>query len=230
MEQLTCKTCGASLSLDLTKPKLKCAYCKTEYLMRELLTEQRIHNMDAAQALTPTAENAYKLYKYLDAERLYAQLIYYDPSPVNIARYNICLLGNEEIQPTSEFFETVAVLEPKELYKHITKISETAGQIAKQRNKYVLKTYQGVQRLKEWYKIHRWQKPYKQMEEYVKVIPCACGKQMKKGVQGCSCGKTRFEVIKRRRSRRNKIIAVALILAVGVIVAAVCGLLKFIGV
>ena len=53
---------------------------------------------------------------------------------------------------------------------------------------------------------------------------------MKKGVQGCSCGKTRFEVIKRRRSRRNKIIAVALILAVGVIVAAVCGLLKFIGV
>ena len=66
MLQLTCKTCGASLNVNLMKPLIVCDYCKTQYLVQELLTEQRISNIDTYNKLEPLAYNAYCLYQYTE--------------------------------------------------------------------------------------------------------------------------------------------------------------------
>ena len=131
MLQLNCMNCGASLEVDLTKPKVICKYCRAEYLATELLTDSRINNMDMYNRLEPVAKNAYDLYRYEEAVCAYSELLKFGQTKADIARYNICLLGLEKIKPTDEFFKSIACLDYEEIYLHIEHIKDVAKNIAK---------------------------------------------------------------------------------------------------
>ena len=221
MLQLTCKTCGASLNVNLMKPLIVCDYCKTQYLVQELLTEQRISNIDAYNKLEPLAYNAYCLYQYNEAYELYSKLLKCGNVKVDIARFNICCLALEVIKPCDELFESLECLEADERYKHIVYISKLAKDVYKNKireNDYL----HGVQKIKLLYNLRKWYKPYKCMLDEVMPLHCSCGKLLNKGENTCACGVKRSMLIKHKRDKKNTLNLIMLlifgsILCIGII-------------
>ena len=202
MLQLSCKNCGASLEIDLMKPKIICKYCKAEYLVNELLTEHRIKDMDMYSRLEPVARNSYNLYRYDEAVLTYSKLLRFGQTEEDIARYNICLLGLGEIKPTVEFFKSIACLDSREIYLHIEHIKGVAKSTARTGIKGVVKSNIGIERIKGVYHIIRWYRPYKYMMDIVGPIKCSCGKEIGVCCSECTCGVSRDDILKRKRGRR----------------------------
>lgn len=203
MLQLNCNNCGASLEVDLTKPKIICKYCRAEYLANELLTENRINDMDMYNRLEPVARNAYNLYNYNEALSRYLELLLYGQTEADIARYNICMLGLEQIKPTEEFFKSLKCLDYEEIFSHLEHIRIVAKNIVKSRIKDVIKNYSGIDKIKAVFSILRWYKPYKYMIEVVEPVECFCGRQIGMNESKCSCGATRKDIIKQRRDKKK---------------------------
>ena len=213
MIQLSCKTCGASLRLDLTKPKVICEYCRTEYLVEQLLTERRINDLDGYNKLEPIAYNAYRLHNYPEAVKLYENLMTYGQNEVDIARYNICCLAMEYIKPTDEFFKSISCIEELERYEHIRSIKKIVENIVNKKTKEVLSNFRGMQRVKAIYNISKWYKPYKYMMDEVIPLECSCGRVLGRGENTCGCGMKRKDLLNFKRGRRRAV-RFALILSI----------------
>ena len=220
MLQLTCKTCGAALKISTAAPKVKCEYCHTEYLIEQLLTERRIDNMDRVSQLKPIAENFYNMFNYQQAALAYEKLLLYDAQPVNIARYNLCLIGTNQVQPSKTLYETLSVLGAKERYKHIAEISDKAFEVAKLQYKMSLREYSGFARIKALYNIHKWVKTYKLMKDQVKEMKCTCGRKLSRGMPQCECGIERDYLLELESNRKFSIRLTVFIVLVTVCVFA----------
>ena len=203
MIQLNCRNCGASLGLDLTKPKITCKYCKAEYLIEQLLTENRIDDLDNYNRLEPVAHNAYELYNYNEALKLYRELLKYGQKQEDIARCNICMLGVEIIKPTEEFFKSIECLKGEEKYNQIRTIKYTAAMAAKNKTYEVINGYSGIDKIKALFNIIKWYKPYKYMMDSVDEMECICGKTLCRGETVCECGMERTNLIVRKRRSRT---------------------------
>lgn len=200
--ELACNNCGATLEIDLRNPKIECTYCKAQYIVKELITENRLNNIDAVYRLTPLAENAISTFQYGDALNYYRRLINYDPTEVNIARYNICMVGTEEVEPTIEVFNTLRVLDDEERYKHLHHIKGTARKVMFNRIKY-LRNYGGTYRIKETINVIKWYRGYKKLDLMVRPLECACGKTLGGGSLKCSCGRTREETVEQYKVKKH---------------------------
>ena len=216
MLQLTCKTCGAPLNVSLTKPLIVCDYCKTQYLVQELLTEQRISNIDAYNKLELLAYNAYCLHQYTDAYTLYCRLLKCGNVKTDIARFNICCLALELIKPCEELFESLECLGAEEKYNHIVYISKLAKDVFKNkiRENNALPL---VQKIKLLYNLRKWYKPYKYMLDEVIPLQCSCGKLLNKGENACACGVKRSMLIKCKRNKKYAFNLIMLLIISGIL-------------
>ena len=217
MIQLNCKTCGASLDLDLTKPKIICEYCRAEYLVEQLLTERRINDIDSYNKLEPVAHNYYNLHNYKSAIKAYEKLIQYRQTQIDIARYNLCCLALDIIKPSEELFKNLECLEPKEKYEQIKYIKDMAYNITKEQANQAIHNYSGIHRLKVMYSLSKWYKPYRKMMDEVIPLECSCGKVISKGENSCKCGIERRELLEYKR-RRKRAFRFAVVLSICTII------------
>ena len=206
--ELKCKNCGSPLSVDLSDMKVNCSFCKTDYIVSELVTENRLQHIDIINRLTPIAENHFKLHEYPTALKYYTKLVHIDPSDTNIAKYNMCRLG-VDLEPSESIFDTFECLTDKERYSHIAVIKSEAQRMIIDQCKYQWR-YQGlVGKLKLIVRTWRRYRHYKWLELMVIPLQCVCGEEISRGSLECKCSRTRKEIVAtyiKRRRHRNVVI------------------------
>lgn len=216
MIELRCKNCGADMSVNLNDVHVTCPYCKMHYLLDELITETKLNNMDKITRIEPLALNAYNLYEYGSALQLYSQLIRYDPSEMNIARYNICRMAVEDLRPTFEVYASLNCLTDEERYTHLNKIRQMACKVLRGRLKYVWQSYIGWSKFRGIINSLFWYKSYKWLDLMIQPVECLCGHQLKRGMSHCNkCERTRIEIVEvNEANKRHVRYALFLIVAV----------------
>ena len=211
---LSCNKCGAILSVDIEDIRVVCPYCRANYLVEQLITEKRLNNIDEINRLTPIAENAYNIFDYTCALECYKNLIKYDPSDVNIARYNICRLAVDDLTPSKEVYNTLGCITNEERYTHLEKIKSMAHKVVLKRIRYSWKMHRGIYKLTEIIKSLLWYRKYRWLELMVRPINCVCGNVLDKGEITCSCSRSRSEVVKNYVSRRRNFKLMAILLLI----------------
>ena len=215
--EFTCKNCGSPLQLNIDSldgMKATCEFCRTQYLIEELITEKRLDNIDMVNRLTPIAENYYKLYEYSKAYDCYERLISVNPSRVNIARYNMCRLGVFQLTPNEDVYNSLVCLDNAERYKHIRKIKKRAKVATDKQLRYLWSEGRGVQKLWHIYKTLIYYNKYKWLELMVREMNCTCGETVEKGATQCKCTRNRKEIVDSYLTRkRGTVISVVLLVA-----------------
>ena len=220
---LSCNKCGAILSVDIKDIRVVCPYCGANYLVEQLITEKRLNNIDEINRLTPIAENAYNIFDYTCALECYKNLIEYDPSDINIARYNICRLAVDDLTPSKEVYNTLGCITNEERYTHLEKIKSMAHKVVFKRVRYSWKMYRGIYKLIEVIKSILWYKKYKWLDLMVRPLDCVCGKMIGKGETVCHCMRSRTEIVDGYISRRRHIKLVVSLLLILTIVFTIKG-------
>lgn len=220
--KLSCTNCGSPLTLDLKATLIECPYCKQQYLLKELLTKQRIENIDRLYIVKPLAENALTTHRYMDALVYFEEVCNIEPTEISLARYNLCLLACRYIEPTNALFHTFDILSNEERYEHIHYI------FTEVRRSYCefVRTNRGNYR--GMWGMWRYYSKIKRYHDMVKPTVCLfCSKDISEGVQVCRCGVTRDKLVKFEYSRRRNIWFTVGLVVVYIIVFGVFYLLRF---
>lgn len=208
---MKCENCGSPLKIDVNNIYADCEYCKQRYLVKELITDRRIDVMDKTGVLRQYAENALDTFQYEKALKAYEQLLHLKPTDIDIARYNLCLLSIDGIEPTKDLYYKLTVLDGVERYRHIREIKRLMKDTMVSLIEEIWHNmgYRGIPdiiRLRLHYNMFKW------YYDMVRPMKCKCGKHLGKGEE-CRCGVKREQLVRAIRVRKI-LIAICTILGV----------------
>ena len=222
---LNCPNCGSALECNVSDIKITCEFCHTPILVKDLITERRIDNVDKLSTYKPLADNAFKSKDYAKAYNYYESICQMESSAENIAHLNISGILSGKIIPNEQIYNTFYVFTADEHLSYLNAIQELLSnqfKSEKQRaNSISDKSKKSVVKKSITSKYKPLLKTVKSEIKKIQPIKCKCGEILKRDDETCpKCGKNRnivFQEIEAANKKKRIIIIIACVVAVLII-------------